>query len=118
MDGTATSVDAHEPVQQWCEDDALLYWIEEFNKLRNDKSVVQAFQCIQQSESIHPLLRGFVNNGNEWDRADGKYKLLPVVTWGNVLLEMPYHVEEVAARGALALNTWTLFATVHLSTCC
>ncbi len=32
LDGTATSVDAQEPVQQWCEDDALLYWIEEFNK--------------------------------------------------------------------------------------
>ena len=66
LDGTATSVDAQEPVQQWCEDDVLLYWIEEFNKLRNDKSVEQAFQCIQESESIHPLFCGFVNNDDEW----------------------------------------------------
>jgi hypothetical protein len=58
------------------------------NKLRNDKSVVQAFQCIQESESIHPLFCGFVNNDDEWEyfidvlkmihRADGKYKFLPV----------------------------------------
>jgi hypothetical protein len=66
LDGTATSVDAQEPAQQWCEDDVLLYWIEEFNKLRNDKSVEQAFQCIQESESIHPLFGGFVNNDDEW----------------------------------------------------
>ena len=76
------------PVQQRCEDDALLYWFEEFDKLRNDKSVVEAFQCIQQSETIHPLLRGFVNNDDEWEyfidilkmihQADGKYKFLPV----------------------------------------
>ena len=88
LDGTATSVDAQESVQQWCEDDASLYWIEEFNKLRNDKSVVQAFQCIHHSESIHPLFRGSVNNDDEWEyfidilkifhRADGKYKFLPV----------------------------------------
>jgi hypothetical protein len=108
LDVTATSVDSQVPVQQWCKDDALLYWFEEFDKLRKDKSVEEAFQCIQQSETIHPLLRGFVNNDDEWEyfidilkmihRADGKYKL-------NVLLEMPmggmtYHVEEVAARGA------------------
>jgi hypothetical protein len=65
LDVTATSVDLQEPVQQWCEDDALMYWFEEFDKLRNDKSVVEAFQCIQQSETIHPLLRGFVNNDDE-----------------------------------------------------
>ncbi len=47
LDVTATSVDLQEPVQQWCEDDALMYWFEEFDKLRNDKSVVEAFQCIQ-----------------------------------------------------------------------
>ncbi len=88
LDVTATSVDAQEPVQQWCEDDALLYWFEEFDKLGNDKSVVEVFQCIQQSETIHSLLRGFVNNDDEWEyfidilkmihRADGKYKFLPV----------------------------------------
>eukprot|EP01082_Thalassiosira_pseudonana_P010893 g10473.t1 g10473 contig4:1942803-1943312(-) len=88
LDVTATSVDSQVPVQQWCEDDALLYWFEEFDKLRKDKSVVEAFQCIQQSETIHPLLRGFVNNDDEWEyfidilkmihRADGKYKFLPV----------------------------------------
>jgi hypothetical protein len=88
LDITATSVDSQVPVQQWCEDDALLYWFEEFDKLRKDKSVVEAFQCIQQSETIHPLLRGFVNNDDEWEyfidilkmihRADGKYKFLPV----------------------------------------
>eukprot|EP00970_Alexandrium_tamarense_P006804 scaffold1195_cov200-Alexandrium_tamarense.AAC.1 len=47
------------PVQQRCEDDALLYWSDEFDKLGEDESVVEAFQCIQQSETIHPLLRGF-----------------------------------------------------------
>ena len=66
LDITATFVDLKEPVQQWCEDDALLYWFEEFDKLRNDKSVEQAFQCIQESESIHPLFGGFVNNDDEW----------------------------------------------------
>jgi hypothetical protein len=88
LDVTATSVDSQVPVQQWCEDDALLYWFEEFDKLRKDKSVVEAFQYIQQSETIHPLLRGFVNNDDEWEYfidilkmihwADGKYKFLPV----------------------------------------
>ena len=76
------------PVQQRCEDDALLYWSDEFDKLGEDESVVEAFQCIQQSETIHPLLRGFVNNDFEWKyfiailkmihRANGKYKFLPV----------------------------------------
>ncbi|ACI64455.1 predicted protein [Thalassiosira pseudonana CCMP1335] len=76
------------PVQQRCEDDALLYWSKEFDKLGEDESVVEAFQCIQQSETIHPLLRGFVNNDDEWEyfiailkmihRANGKYKFLPV----------------------------------------
>ena len=76
------------PVQQRCEDDALLYWSDEFDKLGEDESVVEAFQCIQQSETIHPLLRGFVNNDDEWEyfidilnmihQADGKYKFLPV----------------------------------------
>ncbi|EED95536.1 predicted protein [Thalassiosira pseudonana CCMP1335] len=76
------------PVQQRCEDDALLYWSDEFDKLGEDESVVEAFQCIKQSETIHPLLRGFVNNDVEWKyfiailkmihRANGKYKFLPV----------------------------------------
>eukprot|EP01082_Thalassiosira_pseudonana_P008928 g7945.t1 g7945 contig26:628814-630550(+) len=76
------------PVQQRCQDDALLYWSKEFDKLGEDESVVEAFQCIQQSETIHPLLRGFVNNDDEWEyfidilkmihQADGKYKFLPV----------------------------------------
>jgi hypothetical protein len=66
----------------------LLYWSDEFDKLGEDESVVEAFQCIQQSETIHPFLRGFVNNDDEWEyfidilkmihRADGKYKFLPV----------------------------------------
>eukprot|EP01082_Thalassiosira_pseudonana_P002614 g3014.t1 g3014 contig12:1262885-1263265(-) len=55
------------PLQQRCEDDALLYWSDEFDKLGEDVSVVEAFQCIQQSETIHPLLRGFVNNDDEWE---------------------------------------------------
>eukprot|EP00970_Alexandrium_tamarense_P014866 scaffold4456_cov97-Alexandrium_tamarense.AAC.2 len=76
------------PVQQRNEDDALLYWSDEFDKLSEDESVVEAFQCIKQSETIHPLLRGFVNNDDEWEyfidilkmihQADGKYKFLPV----------------------------------------
>eukprot|EP00970_Alexandrium_tamarense_P014823 scaffold4409_cov99-Alexandrium_tamarense.AAC.2 len=74
--------------QQRCEDDALSYWSDEFAKLGEDESVVEAFQCIQQSETSHPLLSGFVNNGVEWKyfiailkmihRANGKYKFLPV----------------------------------------
>eukprot|EP01082_Thalassiosira_pseudonana_P013808 g12178.t1 g12178 contig6:1384378-1385039(+) len=80
----ATSV----PVQQRCEYDALSYWSDEFDKLGEDESVVEAFQCIQQSETSHPLLSGFVNNDVEWKyfiailkmihRANGKYKFLPV----------------------------------------